>query len=177
MTIGPIGASGVYGYSYNDYASQVNSRSINEVSSTEQSTQVYQGNTDSSEVRQTDTFRPNNGEMADFATVNFIRNSFPEPLPDNRVQNYTIDDFMEGASVNNQQQVTPPQQPITQVEVRQVEERVSESATVNTSENIAERESGNQLTPAQQRGVETYVRTQNYGDAIAVSANATQFVA
>ncbi|MCL2077801.1 MAG: hypothetical protein FWH08_05275 [Oscillospiraceae bacterium] len=206
MTIGSVGSMGNVGtLGGSVYTSPVDSvRRNNNVEPEQGNIQSY--STERTAPR-TDTVEQT-GERPDFATINFLRNSFPEPLPESRLQNFSIEDFINGASSTAQSPVVTPDEsqttgiveayeppdpnltPNTQTDIyeipvansnetvgvmRQIEETVSQSATVQTADDIAERDSGGRLTPAQERGVEVYTRVQNYTDPVSVS-NA-QFIA
>ncbi|MCL2020495.1 MAG: hypothetical protein FWG70_12190 [Oscillospiraceae bacterium] len=113
--------------------------------------------------------RSDDGEKPDFAAINLIKNSFPEPLPERgRVTSFSIKDFIEGALVGRDGNI---------YQSARQEERVSESATVKTSSEIAEKGSGSGITPARQQGIEQYTKMQNYSNPISMSLASTQFVA
>jgi hypothetical protein len=171
------------------------------------------------------------GEKPDFAAVNLIKNSFPEPVP---MQNFTLEDFETGASSTGEPQMTlqefqaqqetratqenmsqsqqiheaveemerPSNSPfqasaqsslnpqglsgtesalgthtVTQTQEIRVMERISESATVETSSKRAEEAANSRLTPAQERGAEEYARAQSYADPSSLSMAGAQLAA
>ena len=169
MTAGNIGNIGNVGSGYS-YVPDVDAlRESRQVTSNENNQQLNAPVAQPQE--KPDVFTPDTGERPDFAAINLIRNSMPDPLVSNRIQTYTVDDFMEGAPANR------AEAPQTQRTEQLADAHENESATVQTSQEIAERDSGNRLTPAQERGVEEYVRVQNYADPGAVSNAGAQIVA
>jgi hypothetical protein len=195
-----------------------------------------------STIQPIERFEPSMGERPDFAAINLLKNSFPEPPPQNRMFQFNLDDFVTGASsrpdqpqmsldeyqaqqevkaqiqqVQNNRSVhdavaaEDPNQatesaqsnfelnssqgvpsnneafqprasaelrnPQTVVQEARINESINESATTQTSYDIAQRESGNQLTPAQQQGVEVYERGLDYTDSVNVSVAGTQMAA
>ncbi|MDR2532218.1 MAG: hypothetical protein LBC82_05180 [Oscillospiraceae bacterium] len=168
MTVGAIGSAGIQtGAVYSSPAMEDVNR-INPTDLAQINARDYAGNNNADTIRPVETYEPDTGEQADYAAVNFIRNSFPEPIPESRMQTFSLEEFVEGASSRSGE---------VQVQSRQAEQAVSESATVQTSYEIAQEDTGFRLTPAQQRGVEEYVRVQNYTDPVSVSMAGAQIVA
>ncbi|MDR2559692.1 MAG: hypothetical protein LBC86_09170 [Oscillospiraceae bacterium] len=66
---------------------------------------------------------------------------------------------------------------VTQTQEARVEERVAESATVQTSYERVEEASNSRLTPAQEHGVEEYTRVQDYSDPTSLSMANSQIAA
>jgi hypothetical protein len=222
MTIGAVGSVGGPIYIPDTNRVYQNER----VDFSQVNTQDYVRH-DTETIRPVEDFQPDTGERPDFAAINLMRNSFPEPMPEARVQNFSLEDFETGASSRPEQQQmtladfqqqqaqaaqaqasqntqsvhdavaeqdapamqgntgttnafalrenTPEPQTLSQ-EVR-VEQQVAESATVQTSYEIANENAGNQLTPAQQQGYQEYERVQNYVDPVSVSVAGSQIVA
>jgi len=101
------------------------------------------------------TYQPgNDGDDPDFAAINLMNNSFPEQQAA-RTTEYDLNTLYRaetetGARTETQRQTT------------QIEDRLNESATLQTSDQIAERSTNDNVSPAQQRGAEAYERTQTY---------------
>ncbi|MCL1823995.1 MAG: hypothetical protein FWG44_07305 [Oscillospiraceae bacterium] len=177
-----------------DYPSQVDSvKETNAVSLAQRSAQLFDklpenGKTN---VNPTEQQNQNTGEKPDFAAINLMKKSFPDPT-EKRIQRYSLETYekieatpatedtvknavREAADKaierNLEQKMQAPD------ESQKYEERMHEKVTLKPASEIAENDSGSKLTPAQQRGVETYVKAQNYSDAVNISNAATQIAA
>ena len=241
MTIGNIGTVGIHAAAnYTpevEKAKQVSQISLEQANSRD----IILRDNNAETVLPIEKFEPDMGEKPDFAAINLMKNSFPEPVPQGRMQSFSLEDFETGASskpdepqmnledfralqearaearqenstqnvheavegqgapqqsqegsaqnsfvMRNSQGVQTPQNtqapeptqiPSAGRETVKIEERMSETATVQTSYDMEQERAGSQLTPAQQRGVEEYERAANYVDPINVSTAGTQMVA
>jgi hypothetical protein len=232
MMIGNLNSVGVWaGSNYPSSAEEV--KPVGAVSFEQRDTQNFLQSDYAETIQPVVTHEPA-GEKPDFAAINLMKNSFPEPVP---MQHFTIEDFETGVSstgepqmtledfrvqqeqraqqetqentpdvqeaienggsyteaqttndnFNVQEMNTPAWEPLTTVDLNnpatitqeaRTEERIADSATVQTSHEIAQESVGNsQLTPAQQQGVEEYTRVQNYTDPTSVSMAGTQIAA
>jgi len=207
MTIGAIGNVG--GPIYIPETNRANQ--VQQVDYSQVNTQDYVRQ-DTETIRPVEDFQPDTGERPDFAAINLMRNSFPEPVP---MQTYSLEDFETGAPASGGPQMTleefqaqqaaqaqvenTPQNvneavaenssrdntndfsirersdpPLTLTQETQVQQQLSESAMVQTTQEIAQENAGNQLTPAQQQGVQEYERVQSYADPVSVTMAAGQ---
>ncbi|MCL2697975.1 MAG: hypothetical protein FWE74_07825 [Oscillospiraceae bacterium] len=229
MTIGNLNAVGVHAGS-NYFAPLDEVRQVGSISLAQRDTQNYLQADYAETIRPVVAYEPA-GEKPDFAAINLMKNSFPEPVP---MHTFTLEDFKTGASSTGEPQMTlaqfqaqqterahtenqaqtqqiheaveelerPSNSPfaasaqnslnphglsetqsalgthtVTQTQETRVEERVAESATVQTSQERAEEAANTRLTPAQERGVEEYSRMQDYSDPTSVSLAASQLAA
>jgi hypothetical protein len=229
MTIGNLGSVGVHAGS-NYFAPLDEVRQVGSVSLAQRDTQNYLQADYAQTIQPVVAYEPA-GEKPDFAAINLMKNSFPEPVP---MQQFTLEDFETGASSTGEPQMTlaqfqaqqearaaqesneqsqqvheavaelerPSGSPfassvqnslnpqglsdtqsalgthtVTQTQEMRAEERVMESATVQTSSDRAENAANSRLTPAQERGVEEYTRMQDYSDPTSVSLATSQLAA
>jgi hypothetical protein len=250
MTIGNLGTVGINAGS-NYFAPLDEARPASAVNLEQRDTHNYL-QADYAETIQPVTAYEPAGERPDFAAINFIRNSLPEPIPApvQNMQTFTIEDFETGVSSTGEPQMTlaefqaqqeqrmrteveqstpsvqeaieqdgqnaqaasvpdtynvqemntpawepritveseqpqtqmqgqplPNTQPQTPTQEIRVEERVAESATVQTSYERVEEAANSRLTPAQEQGVEEYTRIQGYSDPTSASLATSQLAA
>lgn len=229
MTIGNLGTVGIHAQS-NYFAPLDEVRAVGSASLAQQDSQNYLRADYAETIKPVERYEPA-GEKPDFAAINLMKNSFPEPVP---MQSFNLEDFETGASSTGEPQMTlaefqaqqeqrvqvesqaqtqqvheaieemerPSGSPfqssaqnslnpqglsenqsalgahtITQTQEVRVEERVAESATVQTSSERAENAANSRLTPAQERGVEEYTRMQDYSDPTSLSMANSQLAA
>jgi len=219
MTVGNLGSLGIpAGTSYPSAVDAV--KQTNPIMLEQKDTQNFVKIDNTVANRPPEADRYDTGEKPDFAAINLIKNSFPEPMPERRMQSFSLEDFETGAPASGeprmslaefqaqqaekaqaqqntqsvQDAVTQPDSGITSTqnspqqkafdfepqtltqEVR-LEERINESATVQTSADIAQESTNSKFTPAQERGAQEYNRVQNYSNPISLSMAGAQIVA
>jgi len=221
MTVGNLGSLGIpAGTSYPSAVDAV--KQTNPIMLEQKDTQNFVKIDNTVANRPPEADRYDTGEKPDFAAINLIKNSFPEPMPERRMLSFSLEDFETGAPASGgprmslaefqaqqaekaqaqqntesiQDAVTKPNPGVTSAqntlnsqpkafdfepqtltqEVR-LEERVGESATVQTSTEIAQESTSSKFTPAQERGAEEYNRVQNYANPLSLSMAGAQIVA
>jgi hypothetical protein len=236
MTIGSLGNVGINAGS-NYFAPLDEVRQVGTVSLAQRDTQNYLQADYAETIAPVTAYEPA-GEKPDFAAINLMKNSFPEPAPApvQNMQTFTVEDFETGVSSTGQPQMTlaefqaqqqervraemqestpgvqeaiahdgqstqaqstpdtfnvqnmntpawepritvEAEQPQTQMQEIRIEDRVAESATVQTSQERVEEASNSRLTPAQEQGVEEYSRMQDYSDPTSLSMASGQLAA
>ena len=123
------------------------------------------------------------GEKPDFAAINLMKNSFPDPMAKTRVQRYNLNDFSKVTTPETEQTTKNAVKEAanktidksferkmqTPNETQKFEDRIKESTAAKISEKAANEDAGSKLTPAQQRGLEIYEKVQNYTNSTTVS--------
>ena len=144
-----VGAINAYGANRTAYPARIDAvKRLNPVDLTQRSARIIKPETQ----RKADT-----GIKPDFSAVNLIRNNAPLP---SRVKTYSLDEFKFGGSVSREPRDTSK---------KAADEKAADKTYGKTNGNNG----GFTPNPAQQRGIEAYMRAQNYANynsALNVSA-------
>lgn len=140
--------------------------------------QITEGNVNRLEVEQTrrrQIERTHDENQAEFRAIKLINDSKPPQV--------TAEQAAEKVAASDKPTLAQRLQTAkaerdgaentTAVADRQNEKKLQESATVQTSEKLAEKRGSTALTPAQEQGIETYEKIQSYADATTMSNAAT----